>query len=148
MDNILATIILILAITGMIALTVYKMYKNNNNSLTVDEFLAVHYDSVVGALQDVVALLLINIDNYPDKESYEKAIINTTIVKLEENCDAFGISAGIFDIVNKDALTNGLYDILHKEKVNVFTNTIPNAVIEAKPELYDTEVIEASQTKI
>ena len=148
MDNIIATIIFIAAIAGIIALVAYKMYKNNNNSLTVDEFLAVHYDSVVGALQDVVALLLINIDNYPDKESYEKAIINTTIVKLEENCEAFGIGTGIFDIVNKDALTDGLYDILHKEKVNVFANTVPNIVIEAKPELYDTEVIEAAQTQI
>lgn len=148
MDNIIATIIFILAIAGMIALVAYKMYKNNNNSLTVDEFLTVHYDSVVGALQDVVALLLINIDNFPDKESYEKAIINATIVKLEENCEAFGINAAIFDIVNKDALTDGLYDILYKEKINIFTNTLPNLVIEAKPELYDNEVVEATQTQI
>lgn len=147
MDNIIGVLIFILAVTGMIVLVAYKMYKSNNNSLTIDEFLAVHYDNVVGALQDVVGLLLINIDDYSDKESYEKAIINTTIIKLEENCEAFGINSGILDIIDKDALTDGLYDILHKEKVNVFTNTVPNIIIEAKPELYDTEVIEAAQTQ-
>ena len=145
MENIIAVIIFIIAIVGIIALAAYKMYKNNNKTLTIDEFLKEYYDNLINALQDVVSLLLIKIDNYPDKETYEKAIISTTLEKLNENCIEFGIDATILNLFDSEILTNMLYNLLHNEEIFIFSSTVPKDVMQAKPELYDESVIEASE---
>lgn len=143
MENIIAAVILIVAMAAIVGLTIHNMKKTNKN-LTIDEFLNVYHDELIGVLQDVVALLLINIDEFVDKESYEKAIISTTIMKLEENCAEFGVDTSLFNLFNKDTLTDMLYSLLHSEKLKVFLNSVPKTVIEAKPELYDEVVVTAA----
>lgn len=144
MENIIAAAILVVAMACIICLTVYKMHRNNKN-LTVDDFLNMYYDELIGLLQDVVALLLINIDEFDDKESYEKTIISTTIAKLEENCADFGIDTSLFNLFNREILTDKLYTLLHSEKLKVFLNAVPKDVIETKPELYDNDIIDAAK---
>lgn len=143
-DNTIATIIFIAAIAGIIALVVYKLRKDNNNEkVTVEDFLGLYHKNLFNVLQDVVSLLSINIDDFETKEDYERTIISTTIAKLEENCDEFGISSALFNLVDREVLTNVLYDILYTNKVQIFFSTLPEKIIKSKPELYDNEVIEA-----
>lgn len=143
-DNIIATIIFILAIAGLVALVVYKLRKDNNDEkVTVEDFLGLYQTNLFNVLQDVVSLLSININDFETKEDYERAIISTTIAKLEENCDEFGISSALLKLVDRDVLTNILYDILYTNKVQIFFSTLPERIIKDKPELYDEEVIEA-----
>lgn len=142
-DNIIATIIFIAAIGGLIALVVYKLRKENNSDVTIDDFLDIYGSNLFNVLQDVVSLLSINIDEFETKEEYERAIISTTIAKLEENCDEFGISSILLKTVDREVLTNILYDILYTNKVQIFFSTLPERIIKSKPELYDEEVIEA-----
>lgn len=142
MDNIVAVIIFIIAIAGVIALVVYKMRKGNNE-VSIESFLDIYYQNLFGVIQDVVYLLSINVEDFETKEEYERVIISTTIAKLEENCGEFGISSAMFKLVDKEVLTNVLYDILYTNKVQIFFSTLTEKIIKSKPELYDDEVIEA-----
>lgn len=142
-DNVIAVIVFVAAIAGIIALVVYKMRKTTNQQVTIEGFLDIYYQNLFGVIQDVVSLLSINIENFETKEEYERAIISTTIAKLEENCDEFGISSALFKLVDKKVLTDVLYDILYTNKVQIFFSSLTGKVIETKPELYDKEVIEA-----
>ena len=142
MDNIVAVIIFIIAIAGVIALVVYKMRKGNNE-VSIESFLDIYYQNLFCVIQDVVSLLSINVEDFETKEEYERVIISTTIAKLEENCGEFGISSALFKLVDKEVLTNVLYDILYTNKVQIFFSTLTEKIIKSKPELYDDEVIEA-----
>ena len=141
-DNIIAAMIFIIAIAGLIALVVYKMRKDNNK-VTIEDFLDIYRINLFNVIQDVVNLLSINVEEFETKEEYERTIISVTISKLEENCDEFGISSALFKLIDKDVLTNALYDILYTNKVQIFFSTLPEKIIKIKPELYDKEVIEA-----
>lgn len=141
-DNLIAVIIFIVAIICIIAIVAYRMHKNNN-IVTVEGFIDIYYNNIFGAIQDVVSLLSIDVDDFETKEEYEKAIISTTVIKLEENCDEFGINSSLFKLVDKDVLTDMLYDILYTNKVQIFFSSITEKTVKIKPELYDAEVIEA-----
>lgn len=143
-DNIFAIIIFIVAMAGIIGLTAYKMHKKNNG-ITLEAFLAEYYEHIISVLQDVVSILLVNVEDYPDKESYEKDIIRLTIEKLDENCEEFGIDVGMLKLVNKDALAEGIHKILTAENVTVFTSTVPKQIMEDNKELYDENVLEIAE---
>lgn len=143
-DNMFAVIVFIAAMAGIIGLTAYRMHKKNNG-ITLDAFLDEHYEHIIGVLQDVVSILLVNIEDYPDKETYEKDIIRLTIEKLDDNCTDFGIDVGMLKLVNKDALAEGIHKILTTENVAVFTSTVPKQVMEENKELYDVNVLEVAE---
>ena len=133
-DNIIAVIIFIIATAGLIALVVYKLRKENNNEkVTVEDFLGLYHTNLFNVLQDVVSLLSLNIDDFETKEDYERAIISTTIAKLEENCDEFGINSALFKLVDREVLTNILYNILYTNKVQIFFSTLTEKIINSKP---------------
>ena len=138
--NVPAAIIFALAVAGIIALAVYKR-KRNEESFSMDKFLNDNYYNLVDALSDVIQILLIDIKDYPDKESYEKDIIRVTINKLDENCSEFGINPVVFKLVDKETLTQLLYNILNHEKFSLFLNAVPNEVIIDNKQLYDDEVV-------
>lgn len=142
-DNIFAIIIFILAMAGIIGLTIYKMYKKNNG-ITLEAFLDEHYEDIIGTLQDVVTILLVNVEDYPDKESYEKDIIRLTIEKLDDNCKDYDIDIGIMKLINKDALAEGIHTILTNENVTIFTSTVPKNIMEENADLYDEKVLEVA----
>lgn len=142
-DNIFAVIIFILAMAGIIGLTIYKMYKKNNG-ITLEAFLDEHYEDIIGTLQDVVTILLVNVEDYPDKESYEKDIIRLTIEKLDDNCKDYDIDIGIMKLINKDALAEGIHTILTNENVTIFTSTVPKNIMEENADLYDEKVLEVA----
>lgn len=139
MENIIASCILIMAVAGIIALTVYK-FRKQNKEITIEEFIGIYYENIIAALQDVVELLQINLDEFDDKESYDKAIISTTIDKLKENASEFGIDTALLDIFNTDALTDAIYGIFCEEEEKVFS-VIGYEAMSSTPELYNPSVV-------
>ena len=141
-NGVSASIVFLIAIVGIIVITIIKKRKSNSE-YTISDFIDENYNKLVNVLATVVNLLMVNVNDYPDKESYERDIIRLTVEKLYNNCDEFGIESALIKMVNKDALTNVLYDLLHKEEVKVFANNVPVSVIEDNAQLYDAKVLEA-----
>lgn len=137
-----SAIVFFIAVACVIALAVVKK-RRSNKEFTFADFIDENYSKLVNVLGTVVNLLMVNINDYPDKETYERDIIRLTIEKLYTNCDEFGIESTLLKMINKDTLANTLYDLLHREGVNVFVNNVPVEVIENNANLYNTEVLEA-----
>lgn len=137
-----SAIVFFIAVACVIALAVVKK-RRSNKEFTFADFIDENYSKLVNVLGTVVNLLMVNINDYPDKETYERDIIRLTIEKLYTNCDEFGIDSTLLKMINKDTLANTLYDLLHREGVNVFVNNVPVEVIENNANLYNTEVLEA-----
>ena len=141
-DNYIAALVLLLCVIICIAVIVYKR-KKNNQDISLDTFLSMYQQNLINVLQDVVELLMVNIDSFETKEEYERAIISTTITKLEENCEEFGINPVFFKLINKDMLSDILYSLLYTNKLNIFLNSLSKETAEAAPALFDKEVVAA-----
>lgn len=141
-NGVTSAIVLLFAVAGIIALTIVRK-RRANNEYTINDFIDENYNKLVNVLVSVVNLLMVNVNDYPDKESYERDIIRLTIEKLYTNCDEFGIESALIKMINKDALANTLYDLLHREEAQVFANNIPAEVIEDNAELYNENVLDA-----
>lgn len=141
-NGVTSAIVFLFAVACIIALTIVKK-RRANNEYTINDFIDENYNKLVNVLVSVVNLLMVNVNDYPDKESYERDIIRLTIEKLYTNCDEFGIESALIKMVNKDALANTLYDLLHRESVQVFANNIPAEVIENNAKLYNADVLDA-----
>lgn len=141
-DNYIAALVLLLCVIICIAVIIYKR-KKNNQDISLDTFLSMYQQNLINVLQDVVELLMVNIDSFETKEEYERAIISTTITKLEENCEEFGINPVFFKLINKDMLSDILYSLLYTNKLNIFLNSLSKETAEATPALFDKEVVAA-----
>ena len=140
-NGVTSAIVLLFAVAGIIALTIVRK-RRANNEYTINDFIDENYNKLVNVLVSVVNLLMVNANDYPDKESYERDIIRLTIEKLYTNCDEFGIESALIKMVNKDALANTLYDLLHRESAHVFANN-PTEVTENDTELHNEDVLDA-----
>ena len=140
-SGVTSAIILLFAVACIIALTITRK-RRANNEYTINDFIDENYNKLVNVLVSVVNLLMVNVNDYPDKESYERDIIRLTIEKLYTNCDEFGIESALIKMVNKDALANTLYDLLHRESAHVFANN-PTEVTENDTELHNEDVLDA-----
>ena len=139
--NIIAVGILVAAVLAIIGVRIYTMRKNNVN-ITFDEFISMYSEQITKVLQDVIVLLQINVEEFEDKETYEKTIISTTIDMLKENSAEFGIDAKLINLFDTDNLTEIVYTIFTGNLVKVFS-VIDADKITAKPELYESEVVAA-----
>ena len=144
-DNYIAALVLLLCVIICIAVIVYKR-KKNNQDISLDTFLSMYQQNLINVLQDVVELLMVNIDSFETKEEYERAIISTTITKLEENCEEFGINPVFFKLINKDMLSDILYNLLYTNKLSIFLNSLSKETAEATPDLFDKEVVDAVES--
>lgn len=138
-ENIIASCIFITVIAAIVGLTVYKM-KKQYKDFTIEQFIDYYYDNIINALQSVVLLLQINIDEFEDKESYDKVIIATTLTKLKENASEFGIDTKLLNILNIDTLTEAIYGLFCEEEATVFS-VIGSEKMNASPALYSTSTI-------
>lgn len=141
-NGVTSAIVFLFAVACIITLTIVRK-RRANNEYTINDFIDENYNKLVNIFISVVNLLMVNVNDYPDKESYERDIIRLTIEKLYTNCDEFGIESALLKMVNKDALANMLYDLLHREGVQVFANNIPAEVIGNNAKLYNADVLEA-----
>ena len=139
--NIIAVGILVAAVLAIIGVRIYTMRKNNVN-ITFDEFISMYSEQIIKVLQDVIVLLQINVDEFEDKEAYEKTIISTTIDMLKENSAEFGIDAKLVNLFDTDNLTEIVYTIFNGNLVKVFSVIDADKIV-AKSELYESEVVAA-----
>lgn len=120
MENVIASCFLIAIVALIIGLSVYKMRKQNKN-MTIEEFIDTYHENIIRVLQDVVCIMQINIEEFEDKESYNKAIISTTIEKLKENAGELGIDRTLINLFSTEALTNALYGLFYEEEYKIFS---------------------------
>lgn len=139
--NIIAVGVLVAAVLAIIGVRIYTMRKNNV-TVTFDDFISMYNEQIIKVLQDVIVLLQINVDEFEDKETYEKTIISTAIDMLKENSAEFGIDAKLINLFDTDNLTEIVYTIFNGNLVKVFS-VIDADKITANSELYESEVVAA-----
>ena len=138
MENVIATIIFFVLMVGIIGLVVYKM-KKTKPDITIEEFIEIYYDNLIDVLKDSVRIISVEPSQYNDREKYLKAIINLTIEALNNNCEEFGIDNTLFKLFNYEQLTDFLYDILTRNNIFIFGDSVSADDANANPILY-TEV--------
>lgn len=142
LDNYIAIAVLISAIIGIVAVVVYRK-KQNNETVTISDFINAYHMNIIKALSDVVELLMVNIDSFEDKEDYERAIVTTTLQKIKENCEDFGINPVVLNMVSEEVLIDILYKVLYTDTVQVFINSLTSQTAIDKADLFDEEVVQA-----
>lgn len=139
MEKYIAIGIFAVCVAGICALLVYKKKKNNEN-FSFEDFLNTYTNQLLGALKDTVELLMINLDQFENKEEYEESIIYLTLEKLENNCSAFGIDTSLFKLVDRKQLAQALYNIFYAHEFDLFSH-LTEKEIEAAPQLFDQELV-------
>lgn len=139
--NIIAAGILILLLIIIVGIDIYKIRKNNNE-ITFDQFIDLYGDRVIAVLEDVIKVLQVNINDFEDQESYEKAIISLTIKEIKENSTEFGIDTSIINLFDTDVLTEAVYKIFNNNMVEIFS-VLGSSKIGENQSLYKKEVVEA-----
>lgn len=140
MENVFASLFFLVLMAGIIGLAVYKM-KKTSPEMTVENFVETYYDNLIDVLKDSVKILSVDVSNYPNREAYLKAIISLAIEELNNNCEGFGIDNTLFELFNTEVLTGFLYDILQRNNIFIFEETVPVQAVNDKPELYtDVEI--------
>lgn len=135
MENVIATIIFFVLMICIIGLVIYKM-KKTKPDITIEEFIQIYYDNLIDVLKDSVKILSVDASEYSNREAYLKAIIGLAIEELNNNCEDFGIDNTLFELFNAEQLTNFLYDILTKNNILIFGDSVSVNDANANPELY------------
>ena len=138
--NIIAIGILLVAIIAILGIRLYTLRKNND--VTFDQFISLYGNQIIEVLKDVIDILQIRIEDFEDKESYEKAIISTTVDIIKENSEKFGIDSTIIDLFDTESLTEIVYNIFTKASVEIFSVVDSNSITK-NSNLYEDEVVVA-----
>lgn len=138
--NIIAIGILLVAIIAILGIRLYTLRKNND--VTFDQFISLYGNQIIEVLKDVIDILQIRIEDFEDKESYEKTIISTTVDIIKENSEKFGIDSTIIDLFDTESLTEIVYNIFTKASVEIFSVVDSNSITK-NSNLYEDEVVVA-----
>lgn len=144
--NIIAGIIIIVLGAIIIGIRVYQSSKKNGNkTITMDEFIDSYGDNIVDLLKDTIIVLKIAMSDYETKEEYEEAIISTTIDALKENSVEFGVPEEIVNLLDTEALTSIIQNILNNKKPDCFSVLDSETIVENE-KILDKEVVEVLST--
>ena len=138
--NIIATIIVVIAIISIISIRLYTYSKKNNKKITLDAFMDIYGEQIIAMLKDVVLILQINIDEFDSKEEYERVIINTTIDTIKDNCSEMDIDSKIINLFDTEALGDAIYKLFNGEKLNIFSVLKPEDIAN-NTSIYEEEVV-------
>ena len=145
-DNIL--LICVVSFLGACVLAVVGKeiydYVKNHKKFDITEFVSAYKDILVNMIKEAVTMLQQNENSgmYPDRESYEKAVIELTIHNIWENYeDIFDTDFDIFKILTPAQLSEIIYDIMHSESAaDIFSALIPSTIL-SHQELHDESVV-------
>lgn len=140
--NIIAIVILVVAIGGIIGVQLYKKHKAENVEINFDYIVNTYSAQIIKTLQDSISILQINIDSFEDREDYEKAIISTTIEMLKDNATSLGINKKILNAIDSETLTEIVYSVFKGNLVDIFS-VINAKYIAENPNMYEKEVVVA-----
>ena len=90
--NIIAVIVIALAIAGIIAIRIYTM-KKNNEEITIESFMSMYSDNIIAVLQDFIQIMQVSINNYETKEEYHEALVGLCVESIKDNSTVFGIDS-------------------------------------------------------
>lgn len=130
----------------IIGIRVYKNVKKKG-SISIDEFMEEYGDQIIGALQDIILVLKVDMKDYETKEEYENEIIHLTIDSLKENSINFGIPEDIVNLIDTDSLTNIIRTVLNNNKPDAFS-VLDAKTIEENQKILDSEVVEVLSNAI
>lgn len=146
MENVIASIIFIVLMGGIAGLALYKMMKTTPD-MSIEAFIETYYDNLIDVLKDSVRILSVDVSDYPDRESYLKAIISLAIDELDNNCEGFGIDSAAFELFNREQLTNFMYDILIRNNIFILTDSVSADNANINPALYTDVEMNAINAK-
>lgn len=140
-SNIVGGAIVFVVVAAIIALTIYKSKKSNpSKTITFDDFIEMYGDQIIAALKDVVEILQVNMDEFDDREEYERVIISLTITKLKENSSELGIDATLVNLFDTDTLTEIVCKVFNGHAVEIFS-VLGKAVIASNVSMYSDDVV-------
>lgn len=144
--NIIAGSIIAVLCIIIVGIRVYKIVKKNG-SISIDDFMEEYGDQIIGALQDIILVLKVDMKDYESKEEYEDEIIHLTIDSLKENSINFGIPEDIVNLVDTESLANIIRTILNNNKPDAFS-VLDAKTIEENQKILDPEVVEVFSNAI
>ena len=141
--NIIGWILAIISVSIIVGVSVYvTVKKNDGKGISVEEFVTTNYNGIIHALQNSVSILQINIEDFEDKESYEKCIIYTTIDLIKDASEDFNVGRTVVELFDIDVLTDLIYNIFNANLAGVFS-ILPSEEINKHVDLYREEVVVA-----
>lgn len=142
--NIIAGIIIVIICAVIIGI---RVYRNRKSIVDMDSFIDLYGDNIVGALQDVIQVLKIDMASYATKEEYETALISATINAIKENSIELGIPTEVVDLIDTDSLTEIVKKILNNRKVEAFS-VLDSDTIKKNETLLDSEVVNVLEAAV
>ena len=139
--NIIAVIIIALAVIGIIVIRVYTM-KKNNKEITIESFMAEYSDNIIAVLQDFIQIMQVNINNYETKEEYHEALVGLCVESIKDNSTILGIDSKIVNLFDTCAIVDCVCKILESNKIECFSVLSSNEITENE-KYFDEEVVVA-----
>ena len=139
--NIIAVIIIALAVIGIIAIRVYTM-KKNNKEITIESFMAEYSDNIIAVLQDFIQIMQVSINNYETKEEYHEALVGLCVESIKDNSTILGIDSKIVNLFDTCAIVDCVCKILESNKIECFSVLSSNEITENE-KYFDEEVVVA-----
>lgn len=137
--TIVGAVVIIAAVVIAIVIKIVKA-KQDGEDVNFKKFIDKFGDQIVALMADVVNVLQVNQESFETKEDYEKAIIQLTVEKLEENWKEMGIECYIFDIMDVETITQLIWNIYSANLLKVFAGSSMQKIT-SKPDIYDTTVV-------
>ena len=139
--NIIAVIVIALAVIGIIAIRVYTM-KKNNKEITIESFMAEYSDNIIAVLQDFIQIMQVSINNYETKEEYHEALVGLCVESIKDNSTILGIDSKIVNLFDTCAIVDCVCKILESNKIECFSVLSSNEITENE-KYFDEEVVVA-----
>lgn len=139
--GVVCAILLIVAVGGIIGVKLYKHCKDGGE-FDFDYFVDEYGDAVISTLKSVISIIRISGYEFESKEQYEKMVVAMTIEEIKNKCEELGLDTSIFDYIDLESLTSLIYDILHKNKISIFS-VLNVAYIDENKKLFDEEIAES-----
>ena len=143
--NFIAAGIIIIAVTAIIGIRIYKNSKNGI-SYNLDQFVDEFGDNIIEMLKDIISILKVNMDMYETQDDYEMAVISMTIESMKENAEDFGMPKNIANLFDTEALAKVIKDIFIDNRCDIMS-VLDAATIMANTAIMDKEVVEVIGTE-
>lgn len=139
--NIVAVIIITLAVVAIAALRIFSM-KKNNEDISIENFINMYSNTIINILKDFIKVMQTSIENYETKEEYNKVLVELCVQSIKENSAEFGIDSKLLDLFNTEAIVECVCKILESNKIECFS-VLDAADIKNNEKYFDEDVVVA-----
>lgn len=111
-------ILALMVLAAGLGVVLFKHIKKSKTGEVVD--LHAYYSAILKTIKKTVSILSINMEEFTDKESYMRCVISTTIEYLKEDASDLGIPVYIIELINTEALTNIITEVINDNYFECF----------------------------